>query len=81
MKPPFRYVMSDSMLALIAGSDTTSITLGGVFFYMLKNPGLYDRLRREVDSTFPPGEGEPFDSQKLANMPFLNSVMFIKLVF
>ncbi|PAV19188.1 cytochrome P450 [Pyrrhoderma noxium] len=79
VKPPFRYVMSDSMLALVAGSDTTSITLGGVFFYMLKNPGLYDRLRREVDSTFPLGEGEPFDSQKLANMPFLNSVIFESL--
>lgn len=79
VKPAFRHVLSDSMLALVAGSDTTSITLGGVFFYLLKNKELYARLRNEVDSVFPPGEGEPFDTLKLSDMPFLNAVIFESL--
>ncbi|KAL5511138.1 hypothetical protein ACEPAH_4353 [Sanghuangporus vaninii] len=67
--------VNDLNIAIGAGSDTTSTVLGGLFFYLLSNPGVFDRLRKEVDSEFPLGEEEPFDSVKLAGMPYLNAVI------
>lgn len=74
-RPSEAEVLSDGLLAIVAGSDTTSTVLSGVFYYLLSNPACYKRLQVEVDKTFPPGEGNPFDSAKLADMPYLNAVM------
>ena len=68
-------VHNDLLIAIGAGADTTSTILAGIFFHLLSNPVVFDRLRREVDSVFPPGEGEPFDAVKLASMPYLNAIM------
>ena len=64
---------------MIAGSDTTSTVLGNVFFNILANAEVYSRLREEVDSYFPAGEAEHviIDSAKLAQMPYLNAVMYV----
>lgn len=67
--------MVSGELAIVAGSDTTSTTLSGIFYYLLTNPEYYIRLRKEVDEAFPPGEGEPYDGTKLAEMKFLNAIM------
>lgn len=64
-------------MAIFAGSDTTSTVLAGIFFYLLANRQVFDELRKEVDETFPPGEGEPFDSTRLSEMPILNAVMCV----
>ena len=66
---------SDGSLAIIAGSDTTSTTLSGLFYYILSNAVEYKRLQAEIDTAFPPGEGDPFDTTMLAEMPYLNAVM------
>ena len=63
------------MMAIDAGSDTTATVLSAIFFYLLANPAVFHRLRKEVDSEFPIGEGEPFDSLRLSRMPFLNAVV------
>ncbi|EJD05634.1 high nitrogen upregulated cytochrome P450 monooxygenase 2 [Fomitiporia mediterranea MF3/22] len=68
-------VVVSGELAIVAGSDTTSTTLSGVFFYLLTNPEYYARLREEVDAYFPLGEGEPFDGTRLAEMKYLNAVI------
>ncbi|KAL5522514.1 hypothetical protein ACEPAG_8530 [Sanghuangporus baumii] len=73
--PTDKEIISDSGLAIIAGSDTTSTTLSGLFYYLLSNPLEYKRLQHEIDTAFPPGEGDPFDTTKLAEMPFLNAVI------
>lgn len=75
-RPSEAEVLSDGLLAIVAGSDTTSTVLSGIFFYLLSNPACYKRLQEEVDGTFPVGEGYPFDSAKLADMPYLNAVMY-----
>ena len=72
-------VISDGTLAIIAGSDTTSTTLSGLFYHLLSNPLDYQRLQKEIDQAFPHGEGDPFDTLKLSQLPFLNSVMCILL--
>ncbi|EJD00159.1 high nitrogen upregulated cytochrome P450 monooxygenase 2 [Fomitiporia mediterranea MF3/22] len=73
--PTDKEITSDGTLAIIAGSDTTSTTLSGLFYYLLSNPNEYKRLQAEIDSVFPPGEGDPFDTTKLAEMPILNAVI------
>ena len=70
-------VVVSGELAIVAGSDTTSTTLSGIFFYLLTHPECYARLREEVDAVFPPGEGEPFDATRLAEMKYLNAVMCV----
>lgn len=62
-------------MAIVAGADTTATVMSNLFYYLLANPSTYTRLRAEVDATFPPGEGDPFDGSKLADLPFLNAVM------
>ena len=68
-------MFSDGILAIIAGSDTTSSVLGGIFLNLLSHRDVYDRLRLEIDSAFPPGESDVFDAAKLGAMPLLNAVM------
>jgi cytochrome P450 len=46
-----------------------------MFYYLLTHPECYKKLRAEVDEAFPPGEVEPFDGTKLADMKYLNAVM------
>lgn len=66
--------MNDGGLAIIAGSDTTSITLSHLFYFLMSHPDIYARLRAEVDRHFPPGE-EVFDAKVLSDMELLNAVM------
>ena len=47
-----------------------------MFYYLLTHPQCYQRLRDEVDEAFPPGEVEPFDGTKLAELKYLNAVMY-----
>ncbi|KAH9035424.1 high nitrogen upregulated cytochrome P450 monooxygenase 2 [Lactarius hengduanensis] len=64
-------VAKDGLLAIIAGSDTTSSALTAVLYYLLCNPAAYERLQAEVDGAFPGGE-EPLDVTKLSQMEWLN---------
>lgn len=73
-------VVVSGELAIVAGSDTTSTTLSGVFYYLLTNPACYARLRAELDEAFPPGEGEPFDGTRLAELKYLNAIMYVFLI-
>ena len=62
------------MLAIIAGSHTTSSVLAAVLYYLLRNPVAYESLQVEVDGAFPRG-GEPLDVTKLSQMEWLNGCM------
>ncbi|KAL5498826.1 hypothetical protein ACEPAH_2181 [Sanghuangporus vaninii] len=75
VSPTDSEIVSDGALAIIAGSDTTSTTLSGLIYYLMSHPLDYRRLQNEIDSAFPPGEGDPFDTLKLSEMPFLNAVI------
>lgn len=67
--------MSDGQLAIVAGSDTTSTVLSGLFCLIIANPGCYKKLQKELDASFPVGEGDPFDAARLSELPYLNAVM------
>ena len=66
------------MLAIIAGSDTTSSVLTATIYYLLLNPGAYKQLQEEIDSTFTSVE-EPLDTVKLSHMEWLNGCMWVYL--
>jgi len=41
---------------IIAGSDSTAISLSSVFFFLLKNPRVYQKLMQEIDSADSTGQ-------------------------
>jgi hypothetical protein len=73
----FPLAVGNSILAIIAGSDTTATVLSNIFFYLLSNPESYARLQAEVDEAFPRGSKEPNNAPTLANMVYLNAVMCV----
>lgn len=74
VKPPIPVVISEAVLAIIAGSDTTASTLSAAWYCLFRNPSAMAHLRNEVDSVFPAGD-EPLDFSQMTNMPYLNAVM------
>lgn len=62
----------------MAGSDTSATALSHLWFYLLKHPEYYARLRKEVDEAFPRGE-DPIDFTRQADMPFLNACMYVSV--
>ncbi|KAJ7477012.1 cytochrome P450 [Mycena galericulata] len=72
---PFPLVVSNSVLAIIAGSDTSATVMSNTFFFLLSHPESYKRLQSELDEAFPVGGKEPTDAAVLATLPYLNAVI------
>ncbi|EGN94651.1 hypothetical protein SERLA73DRAFT_187691 [Serpula lacrymans var. lacrymans S7.3] len=79
VRPSQPVVISDSLLAILAGSDTTATSLSVLFYFILRHPEVYKRLQTEIDLAFhTEGEGkeeaeDPVDFAKMAGMPYLNA--------
>lgn len=73
--PSMPLLMSNAVTAIIAGSDTTASVMSNIFFFILHHRAVYNRLQAEVDAAFPPGEGEPTDAAKLAQLEYMNAVI------
>lgn len=80
---PEALVFRNALLAIVAGSDTTSSVLSNVFYYLLRHPTCHARLRAEIDEAFSSsssGDGHGSESavleiDKLTNLSYLNAVM------
>ena len=66
-------IVNDGILTMVAGSDTTSGTLTGLFACLLSNPDAYRKLQAEVDRFYPPGETITTKHHK--EMHYLNAVL------
>jgi cytochrome P450 len=53
-------IHSDSLLAVIAGSNTTATAITVFLYHLILVPPKFDRLRNEVDTYFLQGE-EPLE--------------------
>ena len=73
--PSLPTMIADGLLAIIAGSDTTSTVLTSVVYFLLRHPEAYKRLQAEIAENFLPEE-EPTDSVRLSRMPWLNACMY-----
>ncbi|KAF7333641.1 hypothetical protein MSAN_02407100 [Mycena sanguinolenta] len=71
---PLPLVVSNAVLAIIAGSDTSATVLSNIFFFLLSHPESYKRLRLEIDETFPLGK-EPTEPALLSSLPYLTAVI------
>ncbi|KAF9476916.1 cytochrome P450 [Pholiota conissans] len=45
-------IISNAILAIVAGSDTTSTVLCSAIYFLLKNPEVHERLQNEIDAVF-----------------------------
>ncbi|THU91373.1 cytochrome P450 [Dendrothele bispora CBS 962.96] len=50
-----REIVSEGVVAILAGSDTTSSVLACLFWLLLAHSEYYSQVREEVDKVYPPG--------------------------
>ncbi|KAL1845569.1 hypothetical protein Plec18170_009704 [Paecilomyces lecythidis] len=65
-------VISYLLNNMIAGADTTAITLRSVFYYILKNAQVYRELQSEIDSS---GISIPVAYQDVRSLAYLDAVI------
>ncbi|KAK7447292.1 benzoate 4-monooxygenase cytochrome P450 [Colletotrichum acutatum] len=61
----------DAYLIIVAGSDTTAASLTCLFFELAQKPGVYQRLREEIDDYFAQN-AEP-EHSALSKLPYLQA--------
>ena len=66
--------MNDSILAIVAGADTTSTALTNATYCLLTQTDAYARLQAEIDKFYPPGE-DALSPKHHRDMPYLTAVM------
>ncbi|PIL28304.1 cytochrome P450 [Ganoderma sinense ZZ0214-1] len=72
--PPERHLLDDGVLAMIAGSDTSSSAITSVFHCLLAHPAAYAVLQDEVDRFYPRGE-DVCDAMHHREMHYLTAVI------
>ena len=60
------------LINMLAGADTTAITLRAIFYYLLKSPKAYKRLVKELDEA---KLSEPIAYRSTENLPYFNAVV------
>ncbi|EXK49856.1 hypothetical protein FOMG_02336 [Fusarium oxysporum f. sp. melonis 26406] len=70
------HVLSGCLVNMVAGSDTTGISLSAVLYYLLKNPRCMDKLQQEVDTFTSNGQLSTYVTYKQSQaMPYLQAVI------
>ncbi|EKG18424.1 Cytochrome P450 [Macrophomina phaseolina MS6] len=64
----------DARALVIAGAETTYVTLVNAFYYLAAHPSVYANLQREVDAACPGGEAS-FTHDRVKNLPLLDAVI------
>ncbi|EAW14333.1 cytochrome P450 [Aspergillus clavatus NRRL 1] len=66
-------IEANAGVLILAGSETTATALSGCTFYVLKNPEVYNRLVREIRTSFQRQEDITFLS--VARLPYLHAAL------
>ncbi|KAL1948749.1 hypothetical protein VTO73DRAFT_10555 [Trametes versicolor] len=72
--PPLKLIVNEGVVAIVAGSDTVSITLTSIFFCLATHPEAYKRLEEEIDRFYPPGQ-DPYNTEHHREMHYLTAVI------
>ncbi|KAL3477958.1 cytochrome protein [Aspergillus californicus] len=68
-------VISYLMINMIAGADTTSITINAALYFALKNPRIWERLKAEIPLHNAPSETHVVSYKSGKDFPYLDSVI------
>lgn len=68
-------IVSYLMINMIAGADTTGITLNAALYFSLKHPGVWKRLRSEIPANDPNSEAAVISYKDAREFPYLNAVI------
>lgn len=61
---------------VVAGSDTTGLSLSAILYYLLKHPDTLTTLRRELDDALRSGQiSTPVTFKESQNLPYLQTVI------
>lgn len=69
-------MIPDGALAIVAGGDTTARAISNLFFAILAHPAHYERLKNELETAFPAGEGI-LNVERYAELKFLDALMYV----
>ncbi|KAL9542581.1 hypothetical protein MBANPS3_008546 [Mucor bainieri] len=68
-------IISETTLFLVAGSETTSNSIGFAFIHLLQNPDKLEKLYQELDTVdFEPGQ-VVLHHEQIKHLPYLNAVI------
>lgn len=67
-------IISYLMINMLAGADTTAITLRAALYYILKNPLVYERLQKKVLAANP-AESLAVTFKQASKIPYLEAVV------
>lgn len=65
---------AEALTQLIAGSDTTSNTSCAILYWVLKTPGVLQKLQKELDAAIPAGKEVP-DFMQVKDLPYMQHVI------
>merc|ERR1719341_2047052 len=68
-------VVATALILLIAGYDTTGMTLSFLAYEMSKNPEVQKKLQEEIDQAFDESEGELPDYSVIQSLSYLDMVI------
>ncbi|KAG4420054.1 hypothetical protein IFR04_006813 [Cadophora malorum] len=68
------HIKADMTLFMVAGTDTSSVTLTFCLLLLLNNPGKLKKLAVELDEAFP-SRDDPITFEKTNNLPYLNAAL------
>lgn len=74
-------IIATLIVLLVAGYDTTGITLSYLAYEMSKNPEIQEKLQEEIDEAFDGSCGELPEYNVIQNMPYLDMVVHETLRF
>lgn len=61
---------------MLAGSDTTSISLTGILGHLYRHPDVLAKLRKELDDAIPADErNEPSPYKRVQSLPYMQAVI------
>lgn len=63
------------MSNVVAGSDTTSISLSAILYYLIKTPSALVKLRKELEAVEPKQENGIISLKKALTLPYLQAVI------
>lgn len=66
-------LIMDTRTAIVAGSDTTSIALGCIMYYLIVHQDKYKRLKAEIQELL--DQGGTLDNNSLGSLPYLGAVI------